>query len=584
MGLRTTLRRRCRRESRFFYTEKRVPTMPEMLSPNLESPTLFDSLTKKWFGAEPPAHQTVWLWVIVVGAFGFRLAAGLMHGVHVDRDTVTFANQALALADGQWAQWFYIHTKPPVFCFFIAGGVRLGVDALWAAQTISLVAGVLMLHPTWLLLGRISKGPVRLLALAIVAFCFLEVRISGRALSETTYACILLYSFYLGLYRGVIDRKIIPLISGGILLGLAFLTRSEAIIYLPMLPVIAAAALWQKRMSWRFAAATCLYPLFAILTLGPQVALLSQYEGHFLVRRNAVQFVAKSIDRNSQPSQVLSSPQDEDRSGASAAATPTTGIERAKGLLVTVSLNLIEYARENIPRAFGYVAVFFLPIGLLYWRRKLFHISEESLCVFPFFWTILLLSPMDAHTRFLTAVLPLVVLPTAIGMILVMAWIVQKNPARLSLPKQLRAEKHIIVLLLLGVILPTVGKVLSRDYYEGHDLIDAGARIQADQAAVPGHPKGIVAQARLIAYQAKAEEISFSEEDGMNAKQLRAYVATHPTAGYLAVSKKYLETTFPEFPNLPAWLTYLDLAQSHPKAKRKKYQYLFRIQRDQLDQ
>ncbi len=539
----------------------------------------YKTVVNWWNRPLPHRNQTCWLFVIILGALAFRIWQVLAYGSASSPDTFAFLTQAHDLVNGQWARWFYINHKPPVYSLLLAGGIMAGFNEIVFAKCLSIAMGVVFLHPAWLILGRLTKGAARVLALAVVAFCLILVDNSTRTTADSTYAVVLLYSFYFALYKGLLDQKTIGFVIGGVFLGVAFLTRSEAIIYLPLITLLTVWGAISKKVAWKTAAKSLLYPTIAVLILAPQVTMLCKYEGRFLLRRNAGNLIAESVDK----AQINTASAD---AAVSTAANDdpsrirqlSTAVSR---MAVSVVVNSFDYITDKIPRAVGYVPALFLIVGLMACRKWL-RFSPESITLLTFVWTFVVLSLIEAHSRFLIGVIPMIAAPIATGIVSLSAKFVQNKPAEFSDQQLTTSSLRLVVLLfVIGVMVPTAARSASRDPYEGTEIVAAGEVFAGILEANPDDRSRIlitnVRESSRLRYITGMPVVLLHQKKAYTAPEIEEIITEHPSAKFLVITERTLKSIFPDFPVLSTWAQYLTTCQTHPKAKEAERVYIFQI-------
>jgi len=545
----------------------------------------FETVTTWWDKSLPISNQTFWLLMVVIGALAVRIWQVSAFGSSCRPDTFTFLTQAHDLANGHWARWFYINTKPPVYSFLLAGGIKLGLNEMVFAKCISIFMSIVFLHPAWLILGRLTKGPTRVLSLAVVAFCLIVVKISTRTTADITYAVVLLYGLYFALYKGLFDQKTKGFVIGGGFLGIAFLTRSEAIIYLPLITMFAVWGAIKKKIAWKTALKSLLYPIIAVIVLAPQVTLLCRYEGRFLLRRNAGNLIEKSIsDAQINTVSAVESVSTTANNNTSKLRQLSTALYR---MAVTVVVNSFDYMTDKIPRAVGYVPAFFLIIGLITFRKKLFQFSPESITLLSFIWTFVVLSLVEAHTRFLIGVIPMIAAPIAVGIIILSAKILQNKPAEFS-EKQLTKLSicFVFVFFILGVIGPTAARIASRNPYDGTEIIATGQVFSKIVKNNPGdQSKAILTNVRessRLRYITGMPTVLLHRKKEYTPEEIEDILIEHRDIKFLVIEEKSSGSIFPDFPVLPEWAEHLETCQTHPKSKEPERVYIFQIDQKNL--
>lgn len=539
----------------------------------------FETVVKWWDKPLPTGKQTSWLSAIILGALAIRIWQVLAYGAGCSPDTFSFLTQAHDLVNGHWARWFYINTKPPVYSLLLAGGIKAGFVEMVFAKCLSTAMGIIFLHPAWLILGRLTKGSTRVLALAVVAFCLVLVDSSAKTTADSTYAVILLYGFYFALCKGLLDRKTIGFVVGGVFLGVAFLTRSEAVIYLPLIPLLAVWGAISRKLAWKTVAHSLLCPTLALIVLAPQVILLCRYEGRFLLRRNVGSLIVESVDKAqmnaASAADPVSTAVDNDPSRV---RQLSTAVYR---MAVSVAVNSLDYITDKIPRAIGYVPALFLIVGLIS-RRKLLQFSPESITLSTFVWTFVVLSLIEAHDRFLIGVIPMIAAPIATGIIILSAKFIQNKPAEFNEQQLIKSSIRLIVLFfVLGVVAPTAARIASRDSYEGTEIVATGKVFDRIFENNPDDRSKIlitnVRESSRLRYITGMPVVLLHQKKAYTTQEIEDLLTKNQSAKYLVITEKSCRTIFPEFPVLPKWAQHLATCQTHPKAKEHERVSIFQI-------
>jgi 4-amino-4-deoxy-L-arabinose transferase-like glycosyltransferase len=190
--------------------------------------------------------------LIVALGLAVRLVYALViqHGVQVGGDGLEFhllANQ-LAAGDG-YVQPLIVSPghvatadKPPLYPLLLALPSLLGWKTLVAHRVASCLMGAALVAAVGLLGRRVGGDRVGLVAAAIAAVYPLLVVVDGSLRSESLYAPLIAFGL-LAAYR-VVDRPSAGRAAVlGALLGAAALTRSEAVLLLALILVVAARGL-----------------------------------------------------------------------------------------------------------------------------------------------------------------------------------------------------------------------------------------------------------------------------------------------------------------------------------------------------
>ncbi|MBL7133266.1 MAG: glycosyltransferase family 39 protein [Phycisphaerae bacterium] len=524
-------------------------------------------LTLQQDGKLDPRRVRVWLAVIVLAALALRCFNTLARTETVDRDTASFLYQAKSLVEGDAHRWFAVHTKPPVYSGLIAAGWKLGLDPILAGRLVALIAGLLVLHPTWLLLRRCGPVGPALVGLAILALMKEPMRCSGRCIADTTYAAIMMYGVYFFIVRGLVDAKLWAFPLAGAFGGLAYLTRTEGLMLLPLgLLMLAAGAIRRKlpRPAALLGGLAMLVVCLAIVSV--HVAMVSAVEGRFTLRRNMGQFMLYSI-------------------GATHEVIPSAGkgptaleVFASHGLSMAASwlTNLWGYLSSNIARCGGYATGAFLLAGLASFGRRLWRWQPCQLGLGLFALSLCVLSIIEPHTRMLLATIPLTGFLMGAGVF----WI-HRQADKLNLPgKGKRGSEMVIPAIAIGAVLAiSAASVIKFDSHKDSPLHWAAAIIAAD-SEVRGEPAGRVASSEsVIAWHARGEPVTFSDNWTLTTDQLREFVERQKV-DFFVLNVHELQNAGlddQDIRNVPAFLEIIGEARSDPRSRDAEHLLIYRV-------
>jgi len=188
-------------------------------------------------------EHVVWLALVVSIGFALRLAwvAFTDWQPLPDDDAFRYDFAARALANGEG----YIHLDgsptafwPPGYPLLLATAYRFFGEQVAVAQFMNVVLGTATVGLTYLI-GRRALGPTpAVVGASIVAFFPSLIFFTGVTLSEVTFTFLALFGVYLLILeaRQGPQRDLRLLIGAGLVLGLATLTRGQALL-LPLVMV-----------------------------------------------------------------------------------------------------------------------------------------------------------------------------------------------------------------------------------------------------------------------------------------------------------------------------------------------------------
>lgn len=181
--------------------------------------------------------------MIAVAGFGLRLLYALvvLHGVPVAGDGLEFHTVAAQLARGQgyleplFLAPAHVPTadKPPLYPLVLAGPAALGAGSVAWNRIVSCVLGAILVVGVGLLGRRVGGPRLGLAAAALAAVYPAFVALDGSVRSESLYAPLIAFTL-VAAYR-LRDRPGAGrALALGAIIGLAALTRSEAVLLLAL--------------------------------------------------------------------------------------------------------------------------------------------------------------------------------------------------------------------------------------------------------------------------------------------------------------------------------------------------------------
>jgi 4-amino-4-deoxy-L-arabinose transferase-like glycosyltransferase len=461
------------------------------------------------------------LLAIVLVALGIRCWSVYAQGTAFDRDATLFFGQAQDLARGNVYSWFTAHRKPPVYSGLLALGMVMGLSPVAAGRAVSVLAGVLVLHPAWLILRRCGPRSTALLALALVALLKEPIQVSSRCISDSTYAVIALYALYFLLARGLIDGRLPGFACAGALVGLAYLARTEGIALLVPGAVLILAGMIGGRLRPRVALlGGGLLLLVALAVVSSHVVAVSLKEGQFTVRRNVGQFILYSLG-------VAASKVPLEGQGAS----PTGELVwNVGGMAWSWTRHLLDYLSDKLPRAGGYASAVFLGAGLAADRRQLWRWGVWQLGLAVALLTLLILSLVEPHTRYLMGLIALTGWTMARGSEGIVDAVRRVSPWARRSPDWLRVAAAWAAVAIVGGI--SVASVAREDRYREREFLGGAELIRAH--APPGRTPRVATTESPVAYHARGDAIELNTKWVLTEEEL-GDLLTREKADFLVI-------------------------------------------------
>lgn len=462
-----------------------------------------------------PRRTVRWLATAIVATSALFSGFALWYWRHaaIPPDTGAFCRQAAELTgalsappeekveDQQFreqglARWFHHHRKPPLFSGLVGlGGAAIewmqgeqiwktsageAVDPerlanrradrlLFSAYVVAFVCGLWMLRPAWLILRRLGDDRAALAGLALFALTRIAITFSARPLSETLYCGLFLYAVAM-LLDGLLDRRIDGFLSAGMLAGLAFLTRSEALLLLPAVGLLGLIGALRRKLSWGYAVGgLAAFTGMLVLLAAPYVWMISKDDGKFTLRRNAGQLLAHEIGASTDKSLPIGQGQ-----------TEAQVVGRHFGRIIKVwPGNFFRAVTATTTRRSSFVGMFMVVVGLVLHRRDLFGWGPWQICGLIYLVVVAQLSVFQPHGRWLLSPIAMLAPLMGLGAVGLAEAIIRWNPAKLAEPRKALAPLLGGFVLIMAVF-TTVGVL--KDH-----LNDPGKRV-ASQA--PGGDQG----------------------------------------------------------------------------------------------
>jgi 4-amino-4-deoxy-L-arabinose transferase-like glycosyltransferase len=230
------------------------------------------------------------LLLIAVGALALRVVYTVLNRHYaVIGDALTFHLDAGHLADGHGFQRAFepvpTAEHPPVFVLMLAGIDVLGGTGVLAQKLVMCAVGTVTVLLIGLLAGRVAGPRAGLIAAGLAAVYPLLWVADGSLMSETPYGVtivLVLLAAYAYLERPGWRRAALV----GALVGLAALTRGEA---LWLVPVLGLPLAWRAGRGWRprLAAAAALVCGFALVLSPWTIRNLVTFKDPILISTNA---------------------------------------------------------------------------------------------------------------------------------------------------------------------------------------------------------------------------------------------------------------------------------------------------------
>ena len=206
------------------------------------------------------AHHRILFWVMLI-ALILRIAGLIAEPKVIENEGAEYARIAYNIRNGHG----YIGTMsgsellfPPLYPVLIAGVSFVTGNLELAARVINLLAGTLLVMAIFLIAEALYGRRVAILSALVVAFYPLLIALSASTYSECLYITLMIG----GLYQGLAwqkTKRVTNALLAGVFLGLAYLTRPEALPYsltlatlVVTISVIEGEALHRRFSEWRW--------------------------------------------------------------------------------------------------------------------------------------------------------------------------------------------------------------------------------------------------------------------------------------------------------------------------------------------
>jgi 4-amino-4-deoxy-L-arabinose transferase-like glycosyltransferase len=476
------------------------------------------------------------LTLVIVFAAGIRLYL-LWQYFCISSDGVRYIDAAQYFYSGK-APAGFSSIYPPLYSLMIAALYTLIGDWEWTGQILSIVAGVVVLVPLFVLLKKIYDDEIALIACLLAAMAPHLAHYSVHVRTEAIY--ILLSTVALLLFHtGIKNPSRFHFFYGGLIVGLAYLVRFEAIGFLVIIPI------WLF-VEWRFGKTLSLGGVFlgSVVTLLGFLVFTSLFMAYLPIDTGAWVTISRKINVtllfDLQNREILN-----DDGGATILAPGEPGIV---GLFLAHPLRFIGKIALDIPRSFAtylvavhYSYILFLLAGMLAAvRRKPWPWRDSLLFTFVIFY-ILGFGVILVHLRHETQLIAASLGWVAMGLL----WCANYDHFKRFLsPKVFNISVIAMGLVFVGGTLGTTLQPISR---EKAYVRDAGRHLKHLNLNRDTKLK-VAALDNRIPFYAEAEWVDMST---VTDSALRAYLQEHKPR-YVAVETKPWQRYFPNAAKRPA--------------------------------
>jgi len=189
------------------------------------------------------SRECLWLGAIALGALVLRLV-WLPFDPAIPPDGFHYARLAEAMRSGNLAAGLSAYW-PPLYPFLVALAGLLVRDIELAGRLVSILAGVALLYPAYLLARNIWHRTAGYTLAAMLAIDPALIRNSTRLLSDSAYTLLFVSAALFGLLALFDDRRSF-FFWCGVAYGGAYLTRPEAFGYVWLIVALVPAVAWLR--------------------------------------------------------------------------------------------------------------------------------------------------------------------------------------------------------------------------------------------------------------------------------------------------------------------------------------------------
>ena len=416
----------------------------------------------------------------------------------------------------------------PLYPILIAGVMTVIPNSETAAHVVSLVSGTVLIAIVFLLAQTVYGRRTAYIAASLVAVHPLLIALSASVYNEALYATVWIAVVYWGI-RSLEGRRLRDALFLGTCIGLAYLSRMEAVACLPLMAAALLMVGWRRKQA-RFAfAQTAIMCIVFLALASPYVAFLyrhtdrlrleAKWDFNYTLCRNRLAGMSV-IEANYGigPNMTIEGPLLGPFQFADFTPYPHTLRERVGTLAAMARMNAQAVYHNLLQRQTGAPLLWaFLVIGWcrVAWTNKRLR-DEMLLFGFAALVVAATLIASSAETRYLFALAPMLLVWTANGFRELSRWIVRWE-LMARWPKVRRDRS--VAALQLGAMAMVVGISIGGvrgDWYfaDEHGAVASAAREAGTWLAQHGSQSGrIAARGTVVPYYAKGTLIAFPYGD-----------------------------------------------------------------------
>lgn len=534
------------------------------------------------------SNEKVFLFICAVVAFLLRFFL-IPQEAMLHIDSAHYLTLGGKIANGDWLAGIHAYW-PPMYPFLIAVASIFTGDLEFAGRLVSIAAGTLLVIPVYFLIRDLQgRVPAYYGTVLAVVHPFLVVS-SGWVLTESFYTLIFTLVVFTGwkALRGCDNRLFFVT---GVLLGIAYLTKPEAIGFLALFVVLVPAAkFFCRKFALRSLAVgyLLLFVGFAMFCL-PYVAINHQKTGHWIFSQKLVgnisfvEYEGSNLEltndgKTTRKDQVVGTYETETIQSENSISTIPGAFKEAKfdyaTFLRLAPSNLKKEVREHIPTILSYPLILLVVVGIFYRPWSIFRTAKEFYLLSFFIATLIGYAVSVVELRYLFPIIPILLCWASNGIVAFSGWV------SITLSNLFRRKRIITsVLIQLGILIVTTGYWFAfsiSTQNEPRQLApwsekQIGLWIKNNKTS----PSLVIASSPLIAFHAEAKHIYLPNEE---LSTVLAY-ARLKNVNYVVLSTSNLKKTpkilVPEEQYLPVGLKLVYKYGQVPDYEMSVYELLY---------
>lgn len=346
-----------------------------------------------------------------------------------------------------------------------------------SARLVSLLFGSLLIIPVYFFSRKIYSQKVAVISSLLVAFYWVLIRYSTATLTESTYTFLLVCSAFVG-YKALIKQTKVLYLVSGVLLGLSYLTRPDAIGYVFILMVLTLIYFERdnkQRYEWKKALVCCLILFLSFLAiLSPYIVFFHEQTGKWtLGNRDIINTIygENTSDALSFEKNVFSLTED----GKEIKILMTQNSSLLDYVISNPAGIASRYIRNSEEQYISYITSIFPPllimlagIGLFRknWTRE--RLKKELFIAVIIAYPLLIYPLFHIDSRYISPILPFAIVWAANGINELQTWLDENSGNKQGRLKQQFPLNNIILIIVILSLLPMMITIYHTNYPVEH--------------------------------------------------------------------------------------------------------------------